>query len=178
MAPTTGSIPQKRAYQYHNWDVLVPQAKALIAGGLSEYAAAKQLGLDPKALWRAMRKGAPTVRQSAPAIDDQIIIDNVKVDPPQPSVPSALQYADHEARIATLEAFIKALQARPASYLLSAPSTPEYTEPTAWKKSGADFAPDMFEAVREYARVHRVHVRVVVDMALRHFFAAGEVADG
>jgi hypothetical protein len=185
MAPTTGSIPRKRAYQYHNWDVLVPQAKALMAGGLSQSAAAKQLGLPQKTLWHAMRMSAPAVHHSAPAPSPNRDDVTVRTDDPSPLSapevhPSTLALAALESRLSVVEAFIATLQREPAYLPTNGHGAPAVHHsapaPRRWQKTGAEFDATQRAQLQTYAKAHGLQVREVVYEALSAFFAAREVA--
>jgi hypothetical protein len=78
----------------------------------------------------------------------------------------------HDQRLDIIETFIPALQRQPAHLQRGTPRVPEYTELREWKKSGAEFAVEMPDKLRAYAKTHELQVREVIDMALRQFLAA------
>jgi hypothetical protein len=149
----------------------------LKAQGISERKIAEQLNI-PRSTFRreiAKRVGVPAVHHSAPP---------TALQPTEPSSalpvhPSTPVLQDHETRLAVLEAFMSSLQAdHRFSALISAPeytSAPivHYSVPSVrdWKKTGAEFATDTHEAIKQYAQAHGLQVREVVDLALRRFLA-------
>jgi hypothetical protein len=90
----------------------------------------------------------------------------------------ASELEDVKSRLATLEAFMAAMQAQQRISALPAhPNAPvhriapERTEPPTWVNRGTHLAADMVEAVKAYAAEHRMEIREVIDLALRSFFA-------
>jgi hypothetical protein len=92
-----------------------------------------------------------------------------------PAHPIASEVDDLKARVATLEAFMAALQERQRitahSDAPAHPIAPERTEPPTWLNRGMHLAADLAEAIEAYAREHRLEKREVLDLALRTFFA-------
>jgi hypothetical protein len=157
------------------------------AGRMSQGAIAKQLGITQGAVSRRFKAMASaTVNGNLPALR-----------PAHPDAPERISALpvhsdasgldDIKSRLATLEAFMAAVQAQQRISALPAhPNAPvhriapERTEPPTWVNRGTHLAADMVEAVKAYATEHRMEIREVIDLALRSFFAeVGErVRDG
>jgi excisionase family DNA binding protein len=123
--------------------------------------------------------GAPSTLSTPNALERTIIIGEPISTPPEyPSTPGhdlLLQRVDaHDQQLDVLEAFMKPVEQHPSYRKSSTPSTPEYTVPRKWKKSGTEFAVDMPDQLRAYPKAHGLQVREVIDQTLREFFAAHE----
>jgi hypothetical protein len=139
------------------------------------------------AVWRAyyaaLANGTPASAPSTPTARERTIVigEPVSTPPEYPSTPAEDVFVHrvdaHDQRLDVLEAFMREMQqqARVLQHA-SAPSTPQYTTPREWKKSGAEFAVDVPEKLRAYAKAHGLQVREVIDMALREFLAAHDTS--
>jgi hypothetical protein len=153
--------------------------------------AAKRLQISYSRLQRALKARhdacsngtAPSVLpeyQSTPTALERTIVKGEPVStlPEYPSVPAYyhLQHqVDHlQSQVDVLTAFMATMQQHPAYHPSVPARVPEYTAPREWKKSGAEFAVDMPDQLRAYAKAHGMQVREVIDLALREFLAAHE----
>jgi hypothetical protein len=155
----------------------------LKAEGLSYRKIADRLKTNFQAVYRAHHRVVPSVPSvpGTPTALERTIVTGEPVSTP-PEYPSApvhdvlVQRVDaQDQRLDVLEAFMRAMEQHPmVRQGVSAPSTPEYTAPREWKKSGAEFAVDMPDRLRAYAKAHGRQVREVIDQALRAFLTAHE----
>jgi hypothetical protein len=135
------------------------------------------------AVWRAYyaapANGTPSSALSTPTTLERTIVIGEPISasleyPGTPAQDVLVHRVDaHDQRLDVLEAFLRGMQQHTmALQNTSAPSTPQYTTPREWKKSGAEFAVDMPEKLRAYAKAYELQVREGIDMALREFWAA------
>jgi hypothetical protein len=178
------SIPQKRHRRHTSEKPDPVTVRRLYDDEHKSYRAiAELLHSNYATVWRAYRaqltNGTPSTPDSTPtALERTIVMGEPVSTPPEylstPAQDMLVQRVDaHDQRLDVLEAFMQAMQRHPMLQQgTSAPSTPEYTAPREWKKSGAEFAVDMPDKLRAYAKAHGRQVREVIDQALREFLAA------
>jgi hypothetical protein len=157
----------------------------LHAEGHSYRKIAARLNTNYQAVWRAHHggpgNGVPSTPGTLTALERTVVMgEPVSAPPEYPSAPVhdvLVQRVDtHDQRLDVLEAFMRAMEQHPMYRQgISAPSTPEYTAPRERKKSGAEFAVDMPDKLRAYAKAHGLQVREVIDMALREFLASHDM---
>jgi hypothetical protein len=149
----------------------------------SDAAFAKSLGIDPRNFpqyKKTRHLDEPPVNGNLPAIRP------AHSDAPErisalPVHYDASEVDDIKSRLATLEAFMSALQeqqrisALPAHQNASAhPIASQRTEPPTWVSRGMHVAVDMLERIDTYAAAHRLEKREVLDRILHTFFAEME----
>jgi hypothetical protein len=155
---------------------------------LSIRPAAKRMHISFSRLQRALKARhdasangtAPSVPARVPstptALESTIVTgEPVSTLPEYPSAP-AYYHLQHQvdalqSQVDVLSAFMATIQQHPTYRAQCTASVPEYTAPREWKKSGAEFAVDMPDQLRAYAKAHGRQVREVLDLALRRFFA-------
>jgi hypothetical protein len=180
------SIPQKRRRRNANEKPDPATVRRLYDhDGKSYREIAELLHSNYAAVYRAYHaapaNGTPGSAPSTPtALERTIVIGEPVSAPPEyhstPAHDVLVQRVEiHDQRLDVLEAFMRAMEQHP-SYRkrTSAPSTPEYTAPRAWKKTGAEFAPETHEKLRAYAKTHGLQLREVMEMAFQAFLAAHE----
>jgi hypothetical protein len=121
----------------------------------------------------------PPEYQSTPTALERTIVKGEPVSAlsEYPSAP-AYYHLQHQVdqlqqQVDVLTAFMSTLQQHPTYDSRSTPRVPEYTAPQAWKKSGVEYAVDMPNQLRAYAKAHGMQVREVVGLALRRLFTEG-----
>jgi hypothetical protein len=174
------SIPHKPRQQ-HTVAVDYASIEKLRAEGKTYRAIAELLSSNYTAVYRAHHappaNGVPTTRdRQLPAIRPSQPIAVHRIDSAVPSQPIASAVDDLTARVATLEAFMSAMQAEhrslSQSIALVSPSIAIHrSEPPTWVSRGLQVATDMLSAIDAYAIRHRLEKREVVDLALRRLFA-------
>jgi hypothetical protein len=151
------------------------EAQQLRLDGLSYHVIAKRLNTNFNAIYRTLNaNGTPS---APPTLERTPIIgESVGAPPEYPSTPAydvLVQRVDaHDRRFDVIEALMQALQQQPAYLQRGTPSVPEYTAPREWKKSGAEFAADIPDELRAYAKTHGLQVREVMGIALRECLGA------
>ena len=141
---------------------------------------ARSIPMDPRvfAQYKKTRwRDEPTSNGNLPAIPSS------QSDAPErisalPVHYDASEMDDIKSRLATLEAFMSALQeqqrisALPAHQNASAhPIASQRTEPPTWVSRGMHVSTDMLERIDAYAAAHRLEKREVLDRILHTFFA-------
>jgi hypothetical protein len=191
--PTSMSIPRRQI----NW-------KQYDAFEGTDADFARSIGMSP-GLFHTYKK--TRYRDEPPTIVD-VPVETVELAPTSngnlPAIPSAHSDAperisalpmhydaseldDLKSRLATLEAFMAAVQAQQRISALPAhPNAPvhyiapERTEPPTWKSQGQQFAEDTLQRLDQYARQSRREKREIIDTALRAYLppmASEEVPD-
>jgi hypothetical protein len=120
----------------------------------------------------------PSTPSTPTSLERTIVIgEPVSAPPEYPSTPEHVELVQrvdaHDRRLDVLEAFMQDRLRQPAYPPKSTPSVPEYTTPREWKKSGVEYAVDIPDKLRAYAKAHGMQVREVVDLAIRRLLGEG-----
>ena len=151
------------------------EAQRLRAQGISYEKIAAELGSSFGTVYRALNAppqepsngNLPAIRPAQPSAPQRISA--------LPVHPSASTLDDHEARLATLEAFMAVWQAsqritvHPSASVH--PIASQRTEPPTWVSRGMHISTDVLASIEAYAVRYRLERREVVDRILHTFFA-------
>jgi hypothetical protein len=151
------------------------------AQGISDTAFARSIGLSQPAFAHRKKKRhleeaahrdnghLPAIRPSQPIATQRISVLSAQ--------PIASEVDDLKSRVATLEAFMAAMQAEHRSAAQSIAAQPiavHRNESIQWVSRGLQVTANMLAAIDTYAQQHRLEKREVLDLALRRFFEEAE----